>query len=299
MSSGYTRGSARYFARLRPLLPVFGLACLLALSASLAEAASSRAEIRKSVENSMLVTGTIDIAPDGSTRAFKLDQPDKLPQPVRNLLDKAVPKFAFEPPLVDGKPVLGRARMGLRVVANQQDDGNYRLRVGSASFGEDRMIEGETVTRAKLAPPRYPEAAYMRGVTGTVYLLVKVDKAGNTADVLPEQVNLRVLGNAAEMERFRKILAEASASAARRWRFKVPTRGPAATQSEWVVRVPVDFRFHGDEAAAYGKWEAYVPGPRLRSPSFDSAGHDDPDALVAGGVQQLGRGPKLLSRQEG
>lgn len=285
---------------LRPFLPVIGLGLLMLLASGLAESASSRAGIRKTVENSMLVTGTIDIGADGTTTGHALDQPDKLPPVVRELVAKAATGFRFEPVLVEGKPAPVRAKMGLRVVATRVDSGDYRLRVASASFDDDRAVKGEDVTSLHVVPPAYPPAAYRSGVAGTVYTVVKIDATGAVVDVAVEQTNLTVTGSEWIMAQARALLEKSAIDAARKWRFDVPTRGPKAAQASWSMRLPIDYILQdgaaGDPATPYGKWQSYVPGPRNHIPWISE---DDnrarPDALVAGAAHPVGDGPKLLT----
>lgn len=58
-----------------------GLLCMVASSALLA---AGPAAVRKRVQASMLVRGTIEIAPDGSVAKYTLDHPDQLPCQVPN-----------------------------------------------------------------------------------------------------------------------------------------------------------------------------------------------------------------------
>ncbi len=285
--------------RIRSLLPSIGLGLLMLLSAFLAEAAGTRAEVRQSVENSMLVTGTVDIGIDGAVTGHSIDRPEKLPRVVLDLVVRTVPAFRFEPVLVNGKTVHARAKMGLRVVARQQDDGNFSLRLASADFGADKPIEGEEVVAKRMKPPVYPAAAYTANITGTVYLVIKVDREGKAEQVLVEQTNLTVLGNDRQMTRAREILEGASIAAARDWRFVIPTKGTAAMDDHWSVRVPVAFSLWSGPtsvATPYGKWRAYVPGPKQRVPWIsDEENRRNPDALVAGVATRVGSGPKLLT----
>lgn len=289
-------------SRIRNLLPAFGMGCLLLLAWSLAEAAGGTAmAVRKTVENSMLVTGTIDIAPDGTTAAHRLDQPEKLPPFVRDIAAKAAAGFRFEPVLVDGKPVRARAKMGLRLVATKQDNGDYRVRVASANFGEQSKAPGESVHHVQMKPPMYPQSAYMSGISGTVYLVLKIDRDGKVEQAVVEQTNLTVVGNARVMEQGREVLERASVAAARKWQFAAPTIGASADEPFWSVRVPVDYKLvdgpgDKDDKTPYGQWEAYVPGPKHRIPWLsDEENKRSPEALVAGAAHPVGSGPKLIT----
>lgn len=279
------------------------IALVLLLCGFTALAGGGRAEVRKQAEMSMLVTGTVDIDKDGGVAAHKIDQPDKLPPVVVQLVDQAMSQWRFEPVQVDGRVVKARTTMRLRAVAKQKEDGNYLLRIGSAEFGQEGGVEGETVTSNKLEPPRYPETAVRSNLTGTVYLVLKIDREGTVTDVVDEQVTLSTVGTELQMRKGRKLLADAARSAARKWRFKIPTRGEEADAPYWSVRTPVSFALYSGSRPPknlepeYGTWKAYIPGPVTRAPWVEDdqpAGYR-PDALADGGVYPVGSGPKLLT----
>lgn len=259
-----------------------------------AGAATTRQAVRESVEMSMLVTGSVDISADGRVLAHTVDQPDKLPPAVRKLVDGAVPQWQFEPVKLDPGTDRGRARMGLRVIAKKTAPDSYTLRIGGASFGAEEGVEGKTITRRSMPPPRYPDEAVRTNVSGTVYLILKIGREGTVEDAFAEQVNLTVLGNERQMARARKLLTDASTLAARRWRFNVPTEGELADDPAWYVRVPVAFAFHGQGEPDYGEWQAYVPGPRNRAP-WNTGEDAAPDAMIAGGLYPVGQGPRLAT----
>lgn len=272
---------------------------LLLVSGTGGQAVAGRAEVRKQAEMSMLVTGSIVIDKDGSVAAHTLDQQEKLPPAAVELVNKVLPEWQFEPVVIDGRSVRGRAKMGLRVIASPLDDGNYRLRIGSASFGDEGKTaakKGTANERKKLTPPSYPPAAYRSGIRGTVYLLVKVNALGDVDDVATEQVNLTVVGNERQMEQGRKLLADASVAAARKWLFNVPTGEDLGDDGYMVVRVPVDYQFWDQKEVPYGKWSAYIPGPR-QQPVWvkDEDARQSPDAMIAGIAYPVGSGPKLLT----
>ena len=278
------------------------LSALLGI-AFLADAQTVR-QARQEVEASMLVTGHVDIGRDGQAASHVLDQPDKLPPYVVELIARAVPSLRFEPVLVDGAPVIARAKMSVRLVATPAGDGegNMQLRIASAHFGEEYSETDRTsVRQSNLRPPRYPMNIAQIGGKGTVYLLVKVGRDGKAADVVAEQVNLTALGNARQMEMIRATLSKTAVdNALKHWTFTPPEEGEAVDRDYWVVRVPVDFRLSDDRDTAYGKWSAYHPGPQQRPvwaaptpPGFS------PDTLVAGGMTPETSRFRLLTPIEG
>jgi len=274
---------------------------LLSITMSPAADAQSAREMRQEVEASMLVTGHVDIDRSGQVTAHVIDQPDKLPPYVVGLIERAMPSLRFEPVLVDGQPVLARAKMGLRMVVTPAESGEMHLRIASAHFGEEYSPTDTSSVRAdRMAPPRYPDSVLQMGGKGTVYLLVRVGRDGATTDVAVEQVNLTALGSAREMQRIREGLSRAAVAQARKWTFIPPTEGEEASRDDWVIRVPVDFAFFGDRAAAYGKWNAYHPGARNTpvwagpmAPGFS------PDALAEGGITPSTSRFKLVTPLEG
>ena len=282
----------------------FCIALLCGLLAGSVSAGTSRADVRKTIESSLLVTGSVDIGGDGAVIAHRVDHPEMLPQAVRDLVARTVPKFRFEPPVVDGRPVAkGRAKMGLRVVATPHENGDFRIRLANASFGAQAEPDSkDKLLPHKMTPPVYPAVAYQMNVSGTVYLVLKIGGEGKVEDVAVEQTNLTVLGNERQMRRSRAMLETTSTAAARRWEFDTTVWNAPESGGFWSVRVPVAFTLRDSmdrepSATPYGRWEAYVPGPKHRvSWLSDEENRRSPDAMVAGVAQPVGSGPKLLTR---
>ncbi|HVI59710.1 MAG TPA: energy transducer TonB [Luteimonas sp.] len=272
-------------------------ALLALLALALAGTATARApeSVRKQVEASMLLTGSIDIAPDGSVGGYAIDHDDQLPDYVRAYLAREVPGWKFAPVLVDGRAVRARSRMSLRMVATPAGDGNFKVTVGGVSFGEYNDEATDQVTRGRLSPPAYPPEAYRVGGKGAVYLVLRVGRDGKVEDAVVEQVNLTAIGDERQMGQLRRRLGDASLRAARHWTFRTPTTGEAADDASWSVRVPVAFHLADDREPEYGTWQAYLPGPRQRAPWITEEGAGSPDALAGDGVYPMGGGIRLLT----
>lgn len=289
-----TQGMGRWLA----------FACLLGIACT---AGAGIKEVRQQVEASMLVTGAIIIEPEGAVEKLDIDQRDKLPEAVIGLVEKAAAGWKFEPILVDGVARRGKARMSLRVVANKLPNGDFQVALRGSHFGdeaispEERQQRNDSVRSIKLQPPAYPGGAARLGAQGTVYLVVKVGRDGTVADVITEQVNLGFVGDERLMQQARDAFSEASLVAARKWTFQPPTEGAAVDAPFWLVRVPVDYKMPGKKAPGYGRWEVYVPGPRQSAPWMQSERGEggSPDAMVAGGVYEIGKGRRLLTPLSG
>jgi hypothetical protein len=259
------------------------------------------AEVSKQVESSMLLLGSIEIDEQGRVIAHHLDQAD-LPKAMRELIDRRIRQWRFEPVTQTGKAVRARAPMQLRLVA-KQDGEDYIVRIAGASFdvydpADDTSVRAE----GRLAPPRYPGDVASDGVMGTVYLVARVGRDGRVEDAVAEQVNLRAIGTERQMARYRDLLAKSAKTAAlEQWRFVFPITGPDAAESSLSVRVPVDFVITGQPEERPGVWLSYVPGPRNDVPWRKSdAPVQAADTQLAGGVYpDRPNGPRLLSDLDG
>jgi hypothetical protein len=240
---------------------------LLCAALSVATWAATTSQIRNSAEASMLVTGWIEVMPDGSVHDYSIEHPEKIPPAVLDLIKQNVPTWKFT---LDGNAnVIERARMNVRIVAKRVDDTHDSLSIVGATFGEGGDKSDEYVSRKSVTIPRYPQGAINARVDGTVYLFVRVGRQGQVEDVVAEQVNLGEYGNEHEMQRYRKLLADAAMDAIKAWTFNTPTTGKHVADAFWNVRVPVNFNLQVRGAPVqdtYGKWEGYIPGPRQPIP---------------------------------
>jgi hypothetical protein len=247
---------------------LLGLCCVLLSSAALAAGPDA---VRKRVQASMLVTGTIDVAPDGSVARYAVDHPEELPSQVTSLLDKTLSVWKFEPVMEDGKPVTAKAPMGVRIVAIPLGNGSYSISIAGAWFGNDakdeKDVSQETITYKHRVQPIYPRDAVSARVAGTVYVLEKVNRDGTVDDAVAEQVDLRMIASDDQLAAWRRVLAGAALRALKQGTFNPPTAGKDVDQPYWIVRIPVDFSLSGPSAPAaveeerYGQWRPYVPGP--------------------------------------
>jgi hypothetical protein len=252
------------------------------------------AEMRASVESSMDVAGTIAIDAQGEVAGYQIKNAEVYPQGVLDLVARTVPKWRFEPTVEDGHAVPVEADMRLLVVAHRTSADAYEVGVHSASFSRDRP--GLVVSSAERHLPLYPKALIRAKVPGTVFLLLRVDRTGKVADAFVEQINLGVLGRPREMEAIRNAFERATTEAAKSWTFTPPTRGPAADDAEWSVRIPITYTI-GTEAPKPGTWRTYVPGPRHTAPwlQHDELADSGVEALAPGSVYQVGQGLRLLT----
>ncbi|MBA3486903.1 MAG: TonB family protein [Lysobacter sp.] len=253
-------------------------------------------EVRKQIESTMLLTGTIDLDAAGRVERYTLDHRKKLSEPVVRLLARSVPQWRFEPVLVKGQATAARSHMSLRLVASKLDDGDYNLQIHGAQF---HPSPSDTSTaRHRLTPPAYPKPAARAGAGGTVYVVLKVTPDGRIEDAAVEQVNLRIVTSEHLMAGWRKMLSKAALRATKTW--MVTTPAGELDKPYWSARVPVEFIAPNQRSAQDDErdqeWHAYVPGPRQPIPWMpDSIGSSAADALGAGGVYPVDAGLRLLT----
>jgi hypothetical protein len=246
----------------------------------------------------MLVTGSIEVAPDGGVMQYTLDHPEELPIQVKGLLAKAIPVWKFAPVAVGGRPAIAKASMSVRVLATPMDKDNFRIAVAAAHFGEPDARRAIKAVRER--HPVYPPEAIRERVTGTVYLVARLDATGKVVDAAAEQVDLGKFGGTVEMERWRDQLARASVRAAQGWLFSPAADGAAAYR---VIRLPVTFNMNVNGYSTrvhYGQWDIYVPGPLQWIPWLDKRQiTGGADAVPDGAIDQLGHGLRLLTPPKG
>lgn len=249
----------------------------------------------------MLVTGKIQIDTAGKVTGYTLDQKDKLPSGVVQLLDHAVPNWTFEPVLMNGRAVNASTGMSIRVVARKDSEETYSIGIRGASFGDNGTRPEEQPQAKDLSPPDYPGNAVRAGVTGTVYLLLRIDRDGQVNDAVAEQTNLGVVADERAMADWRRRLEDVSIRQSRRWKFIPPSQGEAADEPFWVVRVPVVYSLgRPPKERRYGVWEGYIPGPRHSNPWGGNEGIGfSPDTLAPGGAHVAGSGLKLKTELSG
>lgn len=273
------------------------LAALALFCAGATAAAGDPPETRYS----MFVHGTITVDAHGDVLEWALDDAEKLPEPVRELLARNVDQWRFEPVHHDGQPVRSRSAMFVRVTAEPLPDERLALRVHSASFSAlsdaSLPIASSTTDTVKRPRPRYPASAVRAGVSATVYLVARIDAAGKVMQVAAEQVNLNQRMHENEQKRWRRVFADNAAQTVRKWQFVAAANSAAAPRT---MRVPIVYRLRRNQPT-YGVWQAYLPGPRASISWLDddAAPGSAADALPGGSIALAGAAvPRLLNLED-
>lgn len=281
--------------------------CCVALSAAVLASGSS-GDVSKRAYASMLVTGSITIAEDGSVKSYTLDQKEKLPPLVVAVIDKTVPNWKFSVDVSNlkenehiGEAGLLETRMNLRLIATEVDRQHDSVTIGDASFAgavPSEMTTGGSLTEKSTVKPSYPSRSMWSGVGGEVYVVARIGRDGKVVDAMARQVNLAVRLPRAEMPIYRADLAKAAVDAVSRWTFNVPVSGEASRQPYWYARIPITFCATSQcEGEKYGRWGIYIPGPIEAYPWKDNSmtTSSDTDAIPSGVVFQPDKRLKLLT----
>lgn len=232
-------------------------------------------------ELDMSTSGEIVIAADGSVASHELD-PGLAPV-VKDLVDRNVRTWRFEPILVDGQPRPARTRMQLALRALPNEEGNYTLRLENVWFGV-------TKPNPRNRPPAYPRSAISARVGARLMVVAKLDARGNVVDVHPYQTSLdRQTRGDGMARRLRGMFERAGLAAVKGWKF-TPGEMINGEAIGGSVMVPIWFQItENGRKPSESEWRAYVPGPISPAPwiTEESLAQIDTNALGEGDSASL------------
>lgn len=179
----------------------------------------------------MDVSGEIGV--DGQGKVFDYVIKTIVTPEVKQLIDRSVRSWQFEPVVHDGKPGYAKANMTLTLLAKKVDAG-YQLQVERVRFTGNRGT-------VSMPPPQYPMESARAGVMGSVLVAVRIDAEGKVLDVAAIQTSLPYRNlSQKKIEMAGKPLEKASIAAAKNWRFE-PANLEWGDAAETTLIIPVDF----------------------------------------------------------
>lgn len=191
------------------------------------------------------VSGEIAIDHQGAVYDYRIHT--ILTPEVRQIVDRSVRRWTFEPVVRDGKPVHAKSGMHLTLMAIPVDAG-YQLRIEQVLFVGNRGAE-------KMAAPQYPREQLRAGLGAAVLVAVRVDAEGNVTDAVAVQ---SAVTGARRRDRSSEPFEKASVAAMKQWRFR-PADLAAGEPAEATLVVPM----------------VYAVGARPRAPAgWHDAGTD-------------------------
>lgn len=249
----------------------FVLAVLMALPLFAGEPAALQ---KDALQLERTVSGDIEIGPDGGVHDYTLD--DELTPALAAALDKSIRGWHFQPITADGRPVIAKSSMQIKLQLIPHGD-NFTFKVTNVYFGApDRY--------GRMRPPRYPTSARMVGLGAKVSLVLKLDGEGKVEDIHVEQVSLdHRTRSETQAKRWRKVFAKASVRVADEWTFN-PATFIDGEPVESLIRVPVVYKVTSDGRSDTDSWQTFVPGPYTPSPWAE------PDDQAQARIAQLQNG---------
>jgi len=239
------------------------------------------AEYAVPIEGFMVLTGRMEVGADRRVSGYAIDRAAQVPDEVTAFLARQAANWHVEFD-ADVAPPSGAVRFTVRLRASPIGDGLYQLWLDGVHLDEP-LPAAQRLRAARMGPPDYPRSMARIGASGIVYMQLLLDADGNIEDVFAEQVDLTaVAADPADLPRYQLEFIASAATAASRWRFKVPVEGPYA-RARQAVRVPVTFL---TRPVAYGQWEYLVRGVRGTSP-WTSGAQDNAGAMASTGVQPV------------
>ena len=236
------------------------------------------------VEGFMELSGRLVVEADGRVSAYAIDHADAVPGDVRAFLGRRVMAWRVA---LDAGVVVPEEPVGfhVRVRASPAGDGLYRLWLDGVRLDEV-LPAAQRLQSIHRRRPEYPRAMASVGASGIVYMQVLVGADGRVEDVFAEQVDLTAMpADPADFAQYQLEFMASAATAARQWRFKVPSEGPYAGTQRQVVRIPLVYFMHDRPMAAYGQWEYLVRGVHKHPPWQSGADADAGRAMASLGMQ--------------
>lgn len=270
------------------------LICVLLTCSFAVSAAKGPGAVRKQIESSLLVTGSIDVDASGKVVSYALDEPQALPEGIVAMAAAQVPLWAFVPMALPADQTRTHSRMSLRFIAKKSEDQQAIVSLQGARFFNERNADGFPIDREHSAPIVYPLAMRRLYITGAVYMAVRVGRDGKVLDAAVEQINLTVVGSENETERWRQVLGHHWQQGVKRLRFDIPASAFAENNSTLSGRVGFYFKHADSPSWKYGNWEPHVPGPHTRIdwlPDPDAR----PDTFRPGALHTAGSDRRLLT----
>ena len=215
-------------------------------------AATAGAETQQPAFYELTAEGEVQIAQDGHVSDFRVKS--NLPPSIAALVKKNVLEWRFDPVLVDGKAVIAKTAIQLKLHAEPAagKTEEFVMRITSVDFG--------TPTRAKGGwLPRYPNAAVAARLGAHVVLAARLDETGQVIEVVPYQTSLGARAPSEnEAEQWRRKFEKSSIAAAKTWRYDLSeTVGGKPFGGRVLIPVVYSISSHSPS----NRWSGYVPGP--------------------------------------
>ena len=254
----------------------------------------------KQIESSLLVTGTVDVDASGRVLGYAVDEPEKLPQAILSMTARIAPQWRFE--AAEGVPTQ-RLAMRLMFVSKKLDDTRYEITLRSGNFEKSGLGPAShlRVDPDHFVAPRYPALWEQAGVTGQIFVALRIDRDGRPPDFAVTRINMRAITSQPKLQRLRTAAAKSVLAEAPNWRFLLPVEELATDKQSWTGTLPISYWFEGQEPR-YGTWMPYVAGPYTPAPWAEEdakSADQSQEALPSGAFHSTTDSRRLISPLQG
>lgn len=248
------------------------LAALLVLA--LLPLAAVQAQSRAAPEASMRVLASIDILRDGTLAGYRLHRPERLPEPVRQIVEREIQQWTFAPlPFLPSEDAVHVTEARIHLRALRESPQGYRIEVDGVSFEQPDVVHRDFASGedgGRQPRPGYPHDAVLAGVSAATYLAMKFDEDGRILDAAVMQTNLHTAIGRAQGNHLRGQLERSVLAAVRQWRLAPGANDAGKDYATGILTI--EFCIEGTSACErgrdrYGEWTPYLPGPR-REPDW-------------------------------
>ncbi|KGQ18916.1 TonB family protein [Lysobacter dokdonensis DS-58] len=254
------------------------LAIVLALPVTAANPTVASKDIEQVL--TMRVDGTIAVDETGKVLTSTLDTP--VDPRFRDVIERAIATWKFDPPTVDGKPARVKSAMRVTLVGREVAAGTevtidnvlfFAPGQQNANWADEAKKLGK-LSMAVVEMPRKP--LYPKGfhVNGIVTMAVRANADGTVADVFPTQCSLyQAGGRPDDFARACKQMQDLAAKAIKTWKIGITLNGDVPTDDNLTATVPLEYKMWGDgkrigKTGEPGNWRMeartqYVEAPWL------------------------------------
>ena len=244
-------------------------------------------------ENTLRMQVMGEIAIDQAGAVYDYNISTILTPEVKQLVERTVRLWTFEPVLRDGKPVYARSSMHLTLLATPVEAG-YRMQV------EDVRFLGSRPMKTPVAP-RYPRDAVRAGINAIVLVAARIDADGKVLDAAAARSALiGVRANEKVAEKWRRRFEESCVAAMKQWTFQAADLA-AGDPPETTVIIPMVFQSDVEDGPIDRVWRANdLAGPPHPIPWLAPAMQTfDAEGLREGQMIALDNPIRLRSKVEG
>lgn len=227
------------------------------------------AEVPANLDAYMFINGRIAVTDTGRVSQHSLDT--EVDAPVRELVDRVVSQWLFEPVKIDGQPVHFTTNMRATLHGRTQADGMMKVRIedvvftGSKRDGSGNPEHDMAIRYRKTVPPQYPYGALRTRTQGQTMIALRINREGKVIDKAVMYTDLVGVSESEKTLATARGLFEKSAlRVVGHWKFALAANAIPEGKDDITVQVPIAYTMSTDGWVKPGQWSILTRGPRQR-----------------------------------